>query len=74
MIFYLAYAVCVFVSLLLFFVCVFLCFDMGVSPAINTNNNSNNSKMCNVLLTKKADEITLNHFTHFDNIIQSNLV
>ena len=27
-----------------------------------------------VLLTKKADEITLNHFTHFDNMIQSKLV
>ena len=40
MIFYLAYAVCVFVSLF-FLVCVFLCYDMGVSPAINTNNNNN---------------------------------
>ena len=24
-----------------FFVSVFLCYDMGVSPAINTNNNNN---------------------------------
>ena len=39
-IFYLAYAVSVFVSLF-FLVCLFLCYDMGVSPAINTNNNNN---------------------------------
>ena len=26
-----------------FFVCVFLCYGMGVSPAINTNNNNNNN-------------------------------
>ena len=42
MIFYLAYAVSVFVSLF-FLVCLFLCYDMGVSPAINTNNNNNNN-------------------------------
>ena len=43
MIFYLAYTACVFVSLF-FLVCVFLCYDMRVSPAINTNNNNNNNK------------------------------
>ena len=34
--------VCLFLRL--FFLCVFLCCDMGVSPAINTNNNNNNNK------------------------------
>ena len=31
-------------------------------------------KWCNVVLTKKADEITLNQVTHFHNMIQSKLV
>ena len=56
---------CLCVCFFVFFLCVFLRYDMGVSPAINTNNNNNNNNNNNSNTTTNHPlVISKTHSTH----------